>query len=126
MKYEFEITDYDDIMDTINEREDVQKYGFKMSQAYENDEWGGIAYGWRIIIPDLGISIREGYVYDLETEEQECDSILIYPLDEKDPAKPEDSYSNISIEYLVDLLNDKGIEKINCIIDDEEFDLAID
>lgn len=131
MKYEFKLDDYYQALESISKKTDAGEYGFKKVKVTENEDGELYAYGCRVVIPELGISVREGVEYyageDDEEEEYEEDSIIIYPENEKDPHNFIESCSNALLTSLVSQI---GYEKTGnpnptCYIDDEEFILGL-
>ena len=121
----FYLDDYDGMLDSIQEE---FEWGFfsvlKQTKVAEEDGFEYYSYGCRILIPELKISIREGTVYDKETGEATCDCYFFYSLDEKDPAKFTDCFSNCFVSSLVGQLASQ--KKLNsnpmCFIDEQEMD----
>ena len=126
MRYEFRIRDYDEIMYSIKEREDYQAHGFGYLRvdAHPDDNSILYAYGYRIVIPELEISVRPGVEYIGEGNDAEAiDSVIIYELEERDASNYYDSYCNISVEALIGMITRDKKKESNplCYIDDSEF-----
>lgn len=127
MKYEFSLEEYWDIMDIIHERNDVENFGFKQIKIAEEKNSELYVYGYRIFIPELNMTVREGMEYykDSDDEEQPIDSFIMYEGNEKDPNKFTASYCNTFLPSLIGMI--ASDRKLNtnprCYIDDSEFEL---
>ena len=127
MKYEFALDEYWNIMDTIHERDDVENLGFKQIKIAEEENSELYVYGYRIVIPELNMTVREGMEYykgSEDDEEQPIDSFVLYEGDEKDPLNFTDSYCNTFLPSLIGMI--ASDRKLNtnpkCFIDDSEFE----
>ena len=126
MRYEFLLDEYWDIMETIQEREDVDNFGFKQIKIAEDKSSELYVYGYRIVIPELNLTVREGMEYykDSDDEEQSVDSFILYEGDEKNPMKFTESYCNTFLPSLLGMI--ASTRKLNtnpkCYIDDSEFE----
>jgi len=125
MKYEFDLDDYWDILDRIHERKDVGNYGFEQIKVAEDNDRELYVYGYRLLIPELNMTVREGVEYykDEDGEEQPVDSIVLYDGDERNPENFSDSYCNTFLPSLIGMLASYRGKNTNpkCIIDDSEF-----
>ncbi len=124
MRYMFNLDDYDEIIEKLNEEYlDCFFSSLKQHKASEDEDYTYYAYSCRIVIPELKISVREGAIYDKETEELVSDAVLLYPLDETDPSNPTDCYSNCFLSSLISQW--ASMEGLNtnpqCYIDSQEF-----
>lgn len=127
MKYEFELEDYEKVMKEINAREDVAKYGFRRIRAAKGENSELQVYGFRIVIPELDMTVREGTAFfNYEDGEEVVESHFIYCGDEPNPVNISGRYSSISLEALIGMLADSNGENPNpvCCIDDAEFELG--
>lgn len=131
MKYEFKLDDYYEALKSISEKTKAGEYGFKQLKVSEDEEGALYVYGCRVVIPELGISVREGVEYytgeEYEDEEYEEDSVVIYPENEKDPHNFIEKCSNELLTSLVSQIGDEktGNPNPTCYIDDEEFVLGV-
>lgn len=128
MKYEFSLDEYWDIMDTIQGRDDVENFGFKQIKIAEEENSELYVYGYRIVIPELNMTVREGMEYykDSNGEEQPIESIILYEGDEKDPMKFTESYCNTLLPSLIGTIarNRKQNANPTCIVEDNDFELG--
>lgn len=130
MKYEFPLEEYGNIIDTIYEREDVETYGFRRIKIAEEEGIELYVEGYRIVIPELNMTVRTGMIYEEadDGEEAPADTYVLYDGDEKDPQKFTESYGNTSLPSLIGMIarDRKCNTNPMCFIDDSEFDLWTD
>ncbi len=128
MRYEFRLDDLDEVMDAISERLEDEAAEFRQIKIAEKDGSELWAFGYRIVIPELDISVREGIEYceDDDGEEEPVYSVIVYQgAYEKDPLKFDESYCSTYVGSVV--MNIARGRDMNddpkCYIDDEEFEL---
>jgi len=103
---------------------------YRQVKVAENENSELWAFGYRIFIPELNMTFRNGFDYfkTENGEEQPEDSIIEYIGDEKDPQKFVCAYCNAFFTSHVATLASEMGKNTNpkCYIDDEEFDLWTD
>ena len=141
MVYEFKLSEYGDYMDDIDEEYVDVLDGCDLYVTRQKDaDYRTVFYASpiRITVPAAGISIRSGMYYYASTEDYptwedmedswdgEDDSINVYELDEKNPKKVLEIFSNTSEESVIRrYAAQKGVkdpDDIVCYIDTAEFD----
>jgi hypothetical protein len=103
---------------------------FEKIDHEENEETLLEINGYRIQIPELGISIREGTLYthyEDSDEDWEPDAaiVLLYDLEEKDPLKyllwSTDDIQGTAYDYLYEKINNfDDLDSYKCVIDTSE------
>lgn len=124
MKYTFHLDEYYDIMDEIYDRMEREGKSFIHLGVVDEDGWAITAYSFRVVIPELNISAREGIgAYNDPDGKFAEDQVLLYPLNETDPENVLDVYSNCTLPGLIAeySANNNGNDNPTCYIDDEEF-----
>jgi len=126
MRYEFCLSDFSDIMETIYERIEDEEGEFKQIKIAEKEGSELWVFGYRVVIPELDLAVRNGIEYykNDDGEEELVDSIVVYySADEKDPQGFNESYCNTYLESIVmSIARDRQLnDNPKCYIDDEEF-----
>lgn len=124
MKYEFNLSDYEKVMDIIRQRDDILQLGFDTLKVAEKVDSELYARGCRVVIPALRMAFREGVALYRDGDGVErVPTVILYPDSEKDPTKYVSSYSGLSPVELLGMIaeQDENEPSLQCFIDDEEF-----